>query len=136
MNTPENKATTSSIPLAYDEDWIELLEARLCEDPAAVEAFTHLLFDMKDALENGTEGVRAASAALSDGIRLAYLYTEEHKAAFQLYLLYLTGHLKPMDEPLTLLNGAIERGMAEIAHAKKPKAHKRKTRLSRAATNS
>lgn len=56
---------------------------------------------------------------MSDGIRLTYLYTEEHKLAFRLYMLHLTGHLKPQDEPLILLNGAVEKGVAEIERVRK-----------------
>jgi hypothetical protein len=47
-------------------------------------------------------------------IEAAYLHTSAHKAALKLYLLLLTGHLKPEDEPLQLINGAIERGAAQI----------------------
>jgi hypothetical protein len=39
-----------------------------------------------------------------------YLYTNAHKAAVSLYLLSLEGELKPQDEPLNLINAAIERG--------------------------
>jgi len=50
---------------------------------------------------------------------LVYLYTDEHKLALRLYLLYLTGHLRPQDEPLTLLDNAIERAAADIERAHK-----------------
>src|ERR1044072_8789183 len=39
----------------------------------------------------------------------------------RLYLLYLTGHLKPQDEPQTLLSRAIESGMIEIEREYKRK---------------
>jgi hypothetical protein len=39
-----------------------------------------------------------------------YLYTDAHKAALKLYVLSLAGELKPQDEPLNLINAAIERG--------------------------
>ena len=44
------------------------------------------------------------------GIELIYLHTDAHKAALKLYVLSLEGQLKPQDEPLQLINAAIERG--------------------------
>jgi hypothetical protein len=51
-----------------------------------------------------------ASGALLDGIEALYLYTNSHKAAVKLYVLSLEGNLKPQDEPLNLINAALERG--------------------------
>lgn len=42
-----------------------------------------------------------------------YLYTDAHRAALKLYILSLEGILKPKDEPLNLINAAIERGLSE-----------------------
>lgn len=50
-----------------------------------------------------------ASEIISSGIKLLYLYTNAHEAAFELYALSLTGQLKPEDEPLKLINSVIER---------------------------
>jgi hypothetical protein len=46
---------------------------------------------------------------LQDGIRMVWPYTEEHKLARELYETYLSGDLKPWDEPRQLLEGALER---------------------------
>jgi len=51
-----------------------------------------------------------ASKALLNGIELLYRYTTIHKAAVKLYVLSLEGNLKPQDEPLNLINAALERG--------------------------
>src|SRR6266404_4334534 len=107
----------SSKSLTYDEDWLDFLEPDLCKDASSVDSFAHLLFNIKDALPKGPEGVKAAGDALLDGIKMAYLYTDEHQAALELYLIYLTGNLKPPDEPLELLRRAIDRGKAEIERA-------------------
>jgi hypothetical protein len=61
--------------------------------------------------------VSQALDVLSVGIRTIYPYTEEYKLSLRLYQLYLTGHLKPENEPRKLLEGAIERGMIEIKRA-------------------
>jgi hypothetical protein len=112
------KSSTSTIDnectlLAGHEDWVAILEPTLCQDSAAVECLTRLLFTIKKAIDNGPDGVGQASRALLVGIESAYLYTEAHRAALNLYLLWLTGQLKPQDEPLQLINEAIKRGTIE-----------------------
>lgn len=96
--------------LADDETWINILEPELAKDLTAVESLARLLFMIKKEINNGPEGVITASKILSNGINILYLYTSAHKAALELYLLSLDGELKPQDEPLNLINAAIERG--------------------------
>jgi hypothetical protein len=96
--------------LADNETWISILEPELCKDPAAVDSLARLLFILKKEINSGPEGVLRASKILSSGIDVMYLYTKTHKAALELYVLSLRGELKPQDEPLNLINGAIERG--------------------------
>jgi hypothetical protein len=95
--------------LADETTWNIILEPALCQDPAAVECLARLLFTIKKAIESGADGVRRASETLSQGIELIYTHTDAHKAALELYLLSLAGDLKPQDEPLRLINAAIER---------------------------
>jgi hypothetical protein len=104
--------------LAGDEGWLAFLESAFREDSSGAHAFALLLFTIKEAIENACDSGLATNK-LSDGIRLTYLYTEEHKLAYRLYTLHLTGRLKPQDEPRNLLNGAIERGVAEIKRTRK-----------------
>jgi hypothetical protein len=78
-----------------------------------VECLARLLFTIKKAIDNGPDGVEQAGRALLTGIESAYLYTDAHKAALKLYLLSLTGQLKPQDEPLQLINEAIKRSTIE-----------------------
>ena len=101
--------------LADDETWSGILEPAFCENPNAAESLALLLFTLKEAIDRGPTGARRASLTLLDGIKHVYLQTDAHKASLKLYLLSLTGHLKPQDEPLHLLNGGIERGTTEIA---------------------
>lgn len=97
--------------LADEEDWTTILESALCKD-AAVECLACLLFTIKKAIDSGPDGAEQASKALLTGIESAYLYTDVHKAALKLYVLSLEGTLKPQDEPLNLINAAIQRGEA------------------------
>lgn len=95
--------------LADDETWLAILEPELCKDSAAVECLARLLFIIKKEI-NSAAGVRRANEILSNGIDVMYLYTNAHKAAIELYVLYLEGDLPSKDEPLNLINAAIERG--------------------------
>jgi hypothetical protein len=87
---------------ADDETWIAILEPELCKDSAAVELLARLLFIIKKEINSGSAGVRRANEMLSNGIEVMYLYTNAHKAALELYVLYLEGDLPSKDEPLNL----------------------------------
>ena len=95
--------------LADNETWRAILEPELCKDTAAVECLARLLFIIQKEINSGPEGVIRASKILSNGIELMYLYTDARKAAIKLYVLSLGGELKPQDEPLNLINAAINR---------------------------
>lgn len=97
--------------LADGEDWAAILAPVLCQDAAAVECLARLLFTIKKAIDSGPEGAIQASRMLLEGIELIYLHTNAHKAAVKLYVLSLEGNLKPQDEPLNLINAALERGI-------------------------
>lgn len=114
---PKRKEGNCQNLLADDKIWLAFLEPALCKDPSAAQSLAHLLFTIQEAINSGPEGVKRASDTLLDGIRLVYLYTDAHKAALKLYVLSLTGHLKPQNEPLILINEAIERGVVEIERA-------------------
>ena len=119
--------------LTDGETWLVFLETAFRKDPTGADTLAHLLFVIKEAIESGPDGIKRAVNTLSYGLRLVYPYTEEHKLALKLYLLYLTGHLRPQDEPLTLLESAIERGMADVerAHKKRKAAKNKRTGKSR-----
>ena len=92
---------------------------RAINDPKTAEFIARGLFVIRETIESGPEGVREASEVILANIESAYLHTDAHRAALRLYLLSLTGHLKPEDEPLRLINGAIERGTARVELARK-----------------
>lgn len=96
--------------IADDGTWKAILEPTICTDAAAADCLARLLFTIKKAIDSGQEGAIQASQTLLDGIESIYLYTDAHKAALKLYVLSLEGTLKPQDEPLNLINAAIERG--------------------------
>jgi hypothetical protein len=99
--------------LTDKEDWTAILEPVLCQDAAAVEGLARLLFMIKKAIDSGPDGAIQASNTLRNGIELIYLHTNAHKAALKLYVLSLEGKLKPQDEPLNLINAAIDRDRSQ-----------------------
>jgi len=96
--------------------------------PATADDIARGLFILKAAIDSGPDGAKKASAALLVNIESAYLCTDAHKAALKLYLLSLTGQLKPEDEPLQLINAAIKRGMAQIERARKGRVRSKRQR--------
>ena len=100
-------------------------------DPATANDIALTLFSLKTAIDSGADGARAASAALLASIEAAYLHTDAHRAALKLYLLSLTGQLKPADEPLQLISAAIKRGTAQIELSRQSRARKRRRHLPR-----
>jgi hypothetical protein len=101
---------------------------RLIQDPDAADSIARGLFILKEAIDGGPEGAKEASEIILANIEAAYLHTHAHRAAFKLYLLYLTGQLKPEDEPLRLISGAIKRGVAQISLTKKGRGGQKRRR--------
>ncbi|HEY9282700.1 MAG TPA: hypothetical protein VIP46_04520 [Pyrinomonadaceae bacterium] len=97
-------------------------------DPATADWLARRLFVLKKTIESGPEGVKEAGETLLASIESAYLHTEAHGAALRLYVLSLTGHLKPEDEPVRLINEAINRGTARIESEGKGSAKKKRRR--------
>src|SRR5260370_9732331 len=99
--------------LADQETWEIILDPAFCNGPGAADCLAHLLFVLKKAIASGPEGSMRVINTLQDGIRMVWPYTEEHKLAYELYKIYLSGDLKPWDEPRQLLEGALERFRAK-----------------------
>jgi hypothetical protein len=98
---------------------------QLIQDPDTADSIARRLFILKEAIDRGPGGAKEASDAILANIEAAYLHTHTHRAALKLYLLYLTGQLKPEDEPVRLISGAIERGVAQMKLTKKGRAREK-----------
>ena len=92
--------------LASDIEWI------LSDSPHAPEALARLFVSFKQAIDSGLQGISQTSKALVMAIELVYLHSRAHVAALKLYRLSLEGELKVEDEPVNLINAAIERSTA------------------------
>ena len=106
--------------LVDQETWEIILDPTFCNDPGAADCLAHLLFILRKAMASGPEGCIRVMNTLQDGIRMVWPYTEEHKLARELYEIYLSGDLKPWDEPREVLEGALERFKTK-GKAKRPK---------------
>lgn len=107
--------------LTDHETWEIILDPAFCNDPGAADCLAHLLFILKKAIASGPEGCIRVMNTLQEGIRMVWPYTEEHKLARDLYEIYLSGDLKPWDEPRELIEGALERFKTK-GRARRPKA--------------
>lgn len=125
MSISDRKERDCENLLVDHETWAVILEPVLCKDSDTAESLASLLFTIKESIEAGPEGVNRAIKTLLDGISLIYLYTDAHKVALKLYLLWLTGRLKPQDEPLPLMSTAIKRGTSEVKRAAAAKRRKK-----------
>jgi hypothetical protein len=95
-------------------------------DPDTADYIALRLFVLKEAIDGKPGGATEAVEIIQANIEAAYLHTEAHRAALRLYLLSLTGRLKPQDEPLRLINAAIKRGAAQMETARKGRAWKKR----------
>jgi hypothetical protein len=124
MSAPDYQECNCGKLLADQETWHIILDPAFCNDPGAANSLAHLLFILKKAIASGPQGSMRVINTLQDGIRMVWPYTEEHKLARELYEIYLSGNLKPWDEPRELLEGALERFKTK-RKAKSPKVEAR-----------
>jgi hypothetical protein len=96
-------------PLLDEEGWLALIDPAFHDRPREAETFVHRLYALREAIEKDRwEGARRVVESLDEGIKLAYLYTETHRAALRLFYLYLAGE-SVGDDPQELLEAAIDR---------------------------
>jgi hypothetical protein len=98
------------------------------DDPTTAEHIARVLFVIREAIESGPGGAEEASEAILANIEAAYLRTDAHRAAVRLYLLSLTGQLKPEDKPLRLISEAIERGVSRVELTRKGRSKRKRRR--------
>ena len=119
MSAPDNHDCNCRKLLADRETWKIILEPAFCNDPGAAESLAHLLFVLKKAIASGPEGSMRVINTLQGGIRMVWPYTEGHELARELYEIYLSGELKPWDEPRQLIGGALQRAKGKGQRGKR-----------------
>lgn len=107
----------------YDEENLLLdretlaskIETILGGEPCAPDALAGLFVELRQAIESGLNGINRTRETLAMGVELAYLHTRAHAAAVRLYHLSQEGQLLVQDEPLTLLDAALERTVTRLS---------------------
>ena len=95
-------------PLIDEEGWLALIDPAFEGKPREAEILAHRLYALREAIERG--GAQAAGRvieSLDEGIKIAYQYTDTHRAALRLFYLYLAGEIIG-DTPQELLEAAIQ----------------------------
>jgi hypothetical protein len=100
------------------EDLALSIDLILKGDEHAHLALGHLLISFRQAIDSGLHGINQTRQALADSIELIYPHSPVHQAAVNLYRLSLEGQLKFEDEPLGLINAAIERTASRSRNGK------------------
>lgn len=81
----------------------------LDNDPDAPDILARLFVELTQAIDSGLQGINRARNTLMTAVEIAYLHSGSHSAALRLYRLAQEGQLKVDDEPVRLINSAIER---------------------------
>jgi hypothetical protein len=110
------------------ETFASKIETILGGDPCAPDALAGLFVELRQAIESGLAGINRTRETLAMGVELAYLHTRAHGAAVRLYHLSQEGQLLVQDEPLTLLDAAIERTAARTDAGSRATHPRRRTR--------
>jgi len=111
----------------FDREGLELtIDLVLNADEQAPHFLGQLFTSFRQAIDSGLHGINETRKALAEAIDLIYLHSPEHDAAINLYRLHLEGELKPDDEPLEMINAAIDRTTTRLRAAKSSR-HKRRT---------
>ena len=117
--------------LLFDrETWEIKFEAMIEKSPGTAEDLARVLLLLLEAIESGPEGVAQVTNSLKDGIEWAYLYTDSHRIAFRLFLMYIEGRLEVADQPDELIGPAIARGVEAVIRETK-----RRKKATRATVN-
>jgi hypothetical protein len=83
-------------------------------DEHAPHLLGRLFVTFRQAIDSGLHGINQTGQALDDSIELIYPHSPAHQAALNLYRLSLEGQLKVEDEPLELINRAIQRTTSRV----------------------
>jgi hypothetical protein len=101
-------------PLFEREDLARSVALILGGDKDAPEILGRLLVSFRLAIDSGLRGINETREALAEAVELVYLHSGAHASAVKLYRLSLEGHLRVEDEPVSLINAAVERSRESV----------------------
>lgn len=91
------------------EDLAADIASILRGDEYSAEALAHLLIIFREAIAGGLEGINRTRETLAAAVELTFVHSRAHAAALRLYILSQEGRLKVADDPVRLIDAAIER---------------------------
>lgn len=109
MHRQTDRTIDRDIYLLSQEDFEAYYSDILRDDPEASHSLAEMMLRFMDATAEGPPRSNSALNAYQQGIEILYLDTPAHNMSFDLYLAWLRGRLKPQDEPMTLIDGALGR---------------------------
>jgi hypothetical protein len=115
----EDDQTADKGRVLFDREELALtIDLILKGDEHAPLLLAQLLVSFRQAIDSGLHGINQTRQALANSIELIYLHSPAHQAALNLYRLSVEGELKVEDEPLEIINAAIQRTMSRIRQTK------------------
>src|ERR1051325_6088317 len=100
------------------EDLALTIDLILKGDEHAPLLLGQLFVSFRQAIDSGLHGITQTRQALVDSIELIYPHCSSYQAALNLYRLSVDGQLKVEDEPLQLINAAIQRATLRSSNRK------------------
>lgn len=94
------------------EELAEDIASILKGDADSPDALAQLFVVLRDAVAGGLEGINRTRETLAAAVELAFTHSRAHAAALRLYMLSQEGRLRVEDEPVRLLDAAVERNTA------------------------
>ncbi len=105
------------------EDLALTIDLILAGDKDAPLLLGQLFVRFRQAIDSGLYGINQTRQALANSIELIYLHSPVHQAALNLYRLSIEGQLNVQDEPLEVINAAIQRTTSRICRSKSSSRH-------------
>ena len=90
----------------------------LSGDACSPDALAQLFVILREAIVGGLEGINRTSETLAAAVELTFTHSRAHAAALRLYLLSQEGQLRVEDEPVRLLDAAVERNTERARKAR------------------
>jgi hypothetical protein len=103
------KDTPSKSLWPDDEAWLVFLEPAFESDPETAGSAANMWDYLLDQLGKGRAGRKRVREALEQALKLTYPFTPEFEKAYEHWRLSLQGDMPADDEPLQLLQAAIDR---------------------------
>lgn len=90
----------------------------LSGDAHSADALAQLFVILREVIAGGLEGINRTSETLAAATELTFTHSRAHVAALRLYMLSQEGQLRVEDDPVRLLDAAVERNTGRARKAR------------------